>query len=305
MAIKKEYKVLLVEDNEGDARLIQEMLRDDAINQFSLTQTKSLAEAVQALETQSYDVVLLDLNLPDSTGESTFSHINSVYSEVPIVILTGNDDQRAAFSAIGLGAQDYLVKGTFQDGLLSRAILYAIERKRLQNMISHLSLHDALTGLPNRRLLMEHLARDVELAKREQDHLALLMLDLDNFKDINDEYGHHIGDIVLVEVAHRLQYLLRKCDLIARIGGDEFVVPIPSLTDPIQAEIIAGKIIDAFQEPIMIDKTRYQVSFCIGIAIFPDHCADPKQLIKLGDQAMYKAKADGKGTVRVHQKQEP
>ena len=140
MAIKKEYKVLLVEDNEGDARLIQEMLRDDAINQFSLTQTKSLAEAVQALETQSYDVILLDLNLPDSTGESTFSHINSVYSEVPIVILTGNDDQRAAFSAIGLGAQDYLVKGTFQDGLLSRAILYAIERKRLQNMISHLSV---------------------------------------------------------------------------------------------------------------------------------------------------------------------
>jgi len=305
MAMKKDYKVLLVDDNAGDTRLIQEMLRDDEINQFSLTQTKSLAEAVQALETQSYDVILLDLNLPDSMGESTFSHINSVYSEVPIVILTGNDDRRAAFSAIGLGAQDYLVKGTFHDGLLSRAILYATERKRLQNMISHLSLHDALTGLPNRRLLMEHLVRDVELTKRENNHLALLLLDLDNFKDINNEHGHHMGDRVIVEAANRLQYLLRKCDIIARIGGDEFVIPIPSLTDPIQAEVIATKIIDAFQEPIMIDKTRYQVSLSIGIAVIPDHCQDPKELIRLADQAMYQAKADGKGTVHVHQKQEP
>ena len=295
MVAKDNYRVLLVEDNPGDARLIREMLADDPVNQFNLTQSGDLENAADDLEKQSFDVILLDLSLPDSQGENTFTRINTLVPDLPIVILTGNDDQQAAFSAIGLGAQDYLVKGSFQDGLLSRAILYAIERKRLQNMISHLALHDALTNLPNRRLLMEHLVRDLESCKRANTHLAVLVLDLDNFKHINDEYGHHVGDQVLIKVANRLQYLLRKCDVIARIGGDEFVIPVPNIQSAEQAQFVASKIIEAFKEPFQIENARIAVSFSIGIALFPENGDDPQEMIKAADKAMYQAKAEGKG----------
>jgi diguanylate cyclase (GGDEF)-like protein len=295
MNTKEKYRVLLVEDNQGDARLIQEMLGEDPINHFSATTAENLEDAVGNLQNKAFDVILLDLTLPDSRGENTFTRINTFFPDLPIVILTGNDDQQAAFSAIGLGAQDYLIKGSIKDGLLSRAILYAIERKRLQNMISHLALHDALTGLPNRRLLMEHLTRDVETSKRDKKILAVLMLDLDNFKEINDQYGHHIGDQVLIKVAHRLQYLLRKCDVIARLGGDEFVIPIPHIRTVEQAQIVAAKIIEAFKEPLQVENARLTVSLSIGIAIFPENAGDPFELLKAADKAMYHAKESGKG----------
>jgi diguanylate cyclase (GGDEF)-like protein len=162
-------------------------------------------------------------------------------------------------------------------------------------MISHLALHDALTGLPNRRLLMEHLTRDVETSKRDKKILAVLMLDLDNFKEINDQYGHHIGDQVLIKVAHRLQYLLRKCDVIARLGGDEFVIPIPHIRTVEQAQIVAAKIIEAFKEPLQVENARLTVSLSIGIAIFPENAGDPFELLKAADKAMYHAKESGKG----------
>ena len=295
MNTRENYRVLLVEDNQGDARLIQEMLGDDQANHFATTTAEKLEDAVGRLKDGVFDVILLDLNLPDSRGENTFTRVNTLFPDLPIVILTGNADQQAAFSAIGLGAQDYLVKGSFKDGLLSRAILYAIERKRLQNMISHLALHDALTGLPNRRLLMEHLTRDIEICKREKQLLALLVLGLDNFKEINDQYGHHIGDQVLIKVAHRLQYLLRKCDIIARIGGDEFIIPVTNLRDAGQARIVSAKIIEAFKEPIQAENTRLIVSLSIGIALYPVNANDPLNLIKAADQAMYQAKEAGKG----------
>ncbi len=294
MITRENYRVLLVEDNPGDVRLIQEMLRGDQVNQFAAATAGTLEGALAALEEKAFDIVLLDLNLPDSRGENTFTRINTLFPDLPIVILTGNNDQQTAFTAIGLGAQDYLVKGFVRDGMLSRAILYAIERKRLQNMISHLALHDALTGLPNRRLLMEHLTRDIETSRRDKKRLAVLMLDLDNFKDINDQYGHHIGDQVLIKVAHRLQYLLRKCDVIARIGGDEFVIPIPHIQTEEQARVVAGKIITAFQEPMQVENARLTVSLSIGIALFPENASDPLELIKTADKAMYQAKDSGK-----------
>jgi diguanylate cyclase (GGDEF)-like protein len=301
MVVKENYRVLLVEDDQGDARLIQEMLDEDPINHFTVNQSSDLEEAAVHLERQAFDVILLDLNLPDSQGENTFTRINTLVPDLPIVILTGNVDQQAAFSAIGLGAQDYLVKGSFQDGLLSRAILYAIERKRLQNMISHLALHDALTNLPNRRLLMEHLVRDLESSKRANKHLAILVLDLDDFKHINDEYGHHIGDQVLIKVANRLQYLLRKCDVIARIGGDEFVIPIPNILGAEQAQFVASKIIEAFKEPFQTESSRITTSFSIGIALYPENGEDPQELIKTADKAMYQAKMQGKGCYQLVQ----
>lgn len=300
MITKENYRVLLVEDNRGDARLILEMLDQDPVNHFNTTTVESLENAIGHLQEKTVDVILLDLNLPDCRGENTFTRVNTLFPDLPIVILTGNDDQQAAFSAIGLGAQDYLIKGSFKDGLLSRAILYAIERKRLQNMISHLALHDALTGLPNRRLLMEHLTRDIETGKRDKKLIAVLVLDLDNFKGINDQFGHHIGDQVLIKVAHRLQYLLRKCDVIARIGGDEFVIPIPHIRSAEQARIVAEKIIEAFKEPIQVENVRLTLSFSIGIALFPAHAGDPYALIKAADKAMYSAKETGKGMVCLY-----
>ena len=282
--------MLLVEDNPGDARLIREMLLDDPVHQFQTTEADTIKAAKELLDQEGFDIILLDLNLPDSQGENTFSSINNTYPDIPIVILTGKKDEQAAFSAIGLGAQDYLTKGTIHYGLLTRAILYAVERKRLQNMISHLALHDALTGLPNRRLLMEYLTRDIELAKRENENMAVMLLDLDNFKDINDSFGHHIGDLVLIKIADRLRYLLRKCDIIARIGGDEFVVLVDN-PHHIHPAAIAEKIISSLSEPYEIEGNVVDyVSSSIGISVFPTDAVDMDGLVKKADQAMYVAK---------------
>ena len=301
MIAKNEYKLLLVEDNPGDARLIREMLLDDPVHQFQTTEADTIKAAKELLDQEGFDIILLDLNLPDSQGENTFSSINNTYPDIPIVILTGKKDEQAAFSAIGLGAQDYLTKGTIHNGMLTRAILYAVERKRLQNMISHLALHDALTGLPNRRLLMEYLTRDIELAKRENENMAVMLLDLDNFKDVNDSFGHHIGDLVLIKIADRLRYLLRKCDIIARIGGDEFIIPVLNLKDNQDAEVVALKIIHAFKQPISIENYTIPVSMSIGIALYPEHSSDLQALIKMADKAMYQAKAKGKGKFMIYQ----
>ncbi len=168
------------------------------------------------------------------------------------------------------------------------------ERKRAEETISHLAYHDSLTGLPNRLLFNERLILEMAHAERNQEKLAVMLLDLDNFKDINDRLGHNVGDQLLKMVGGRLVRLLRKADTIARMGGDEFMLLLPKIIRTEYSVEIANKIQQTFQEPFVIDGQKIHTTASFGIAIYPDDGRDIDTLIRNADIAMYCAKKQGR-----------
>ncbi len=176
------------------------------------------------------------------------------------------------------------------------------ERKKAENEIRSMAFKDPLTQLPNRRFLIDELQRILGQVTNRPKHMALLFIDLDHFKPVNDQYGHEIGDWLLIEVGKRMQLNVRSSDIVARIGGDEFIIFLPIISDENNAITIAQKIKDNLIMPFMIqDGTKIQISCSIGIAIFPDHGDTANTLLKKGDLAMYFAKASGKNKIQVYQ----
>lgn len=170
-------------------------------------------------------------------------------------------------------------------------------RKQAEELLQHQALHDALTGLPNRTLLQDRLQHAIRLAYRQRSPLALLFLDLDQFKEVNDRFGHHAGDQLLQQAAPRLQSALRDSDTLARLGGDEFAVVLPGARGA-EAEIVAQKIVRAFEQPFVIDGRHVSMHVSTGIALFPDHGVDAETLVRHADLAMYAAKRSGSDTAR-------
>ena len=175
-------RVLLVEDSPADARLVREILSEDGGAQFQLNHVDRADTAVEQLRTESYDAVLLDLGLPDVMGLEAAERVMSAAPDMPIVVMSGLSDENMALMAVKNGAQDYLIKGQADGPLISRAIRYAIERKRSEQFIHHLAHHDGLTGLPNRRLLFDRIQQGLARAHRNNLYMGVMFLDLDNFK---------------------------------------------------------------------------------------------------------------------------
>ena len=168
--------------------------------------------------------------------------------------------------------------------------------------LAHQASHDSLTGLPNRAFFEGRLSRSVRNAARQQDHLALLFLDSDHFKQINDTLGHAVGDEVLISVAERVRAQLREQDLVARLGGDEFAVLLTPLHTRKDAEHIAEKIVASMKLPVQLDSGRsISTSLSVGIAYYPDDGADPASLLNAADAAMYQAKRKRRGHWQVAQ----
>jgi diguanylate cyclase (GGDEF)-like protein/PAS domain S-box-containing protein len=175
------------------------------------------------------------------------------------------------------------------------------QRKNLEAQLRQLALHDSVTGLPNRTLLAEHLDHAITLANRHQSKIAVLFLDLDHFKAVNDQYGHAAGDLLLKQIAHRLKGSLRASDLASRLGGDEFVIVLEELQNPEQAMIVARKIIHEMGYPFMAGEHQVSVGASIGVAIYPDHAATPDLLLRYADQALYTSKDQGRNTCHLWQ----
>ncbi len=220
------FRLLLVEDNPGDARLAQELLSEAGPGKFELVVAGTLQAALDRLEKETvcFDMALLDLSLPDSKGLETFLHLHQAFPQVPVVILTGLEDEKAGLEAVRQGAQDYLVKGEVDEKLLWRVIRYGMERHQMQEQIRDLSLRDELTGLYNRRGFLVLAEQQVRLACRHRDGFLMVAADLDFLKQINDTHGHAEGDRALRSVAEVLQATFRQSDIVARVGGDEFTV---------------------------------------------------------------------------------
>jgi diguanylate cyclase (GGDEF)-like protein/PAS domain S-box-containing protein len=417
--------LLLVEDNPGDARLLREMLHEHESHDTALIHVGMLSHAEEHLATNAVDVILLDLGLPDGHGLEAVRRVRAAAPRVPLVVLTGLDDESMAAQALKEGAQDYLVKGQIDPRGLMRALRYAIERQALEEAlwaeqeraqvtlncigdaiactdssgnISFLNLiaeemtgwsltdavgrplteilkvlnatsresisdllkaaieenrtvhmppnsillrrdgaeipiedsvspihnrdgktssavivfrdvsaaramamqiaysaqHDFLTGLPNRMLFNDRVNQAIALAPRNSKNVAVMFLDLDGFKHINDSLGHSIGDKLLQSVAKRLCSCVRASDTVSRQGGDEFVILLSEVTHSSDTTLMSNRLLQAIARPHSIDGHDLHVTTSIGVSIFPDDGLDAETLIKNADTAMYQAKDNGR-----------
>jgi diguanylate cyclase (GGDEF)-like protein/PAS domain S-box-containing protein len=422
---KKPIKVLLlIEDNAGDARLLREMFSEDGSHNTELTHVDCMRDAEKYLAERAVDIVLLDVGLPDAHGLEALRRARAAAPRVPLVVLTGTDDELLAGQALQEGAQDYLIKGQIETRGLLRSLRYAIERKIMEEALfvekeraqvtlnsigdavactdiagnitflnlvaekmtgwprqevggrpmaevlrildatsretipnpmelaveknrtvhlplncvlirrdgfeipiedsvspihnregqatgavivfrdvsvaqamalqmAHSAQHDFLTGLPNRMLLNDRVSQAIVLAHRHMKKVAVLFLDLDGFKHINDSLGHPIGDKLLQSVAKRLVDCGRSSDTVSRQGGDEFVVLLSEVEQSDDAAITARRMLQAVAEPHPIDQHDLHVTASIGLSIYPDDGLNAETLIKNADTAMYQAKENG------------
>jgi two-component system cell cycle response regulator len=255
-----------------------------------------MSAAMKRLKDQKFDIVLLDLSLPDSSGLDSVERMCAASVQVPVIVLTGLEDDALALAAVHAGVQDYLIKGQVDGPTIARSIRYAIERKRLEENLLYLATHDSLTNLPNRRLFQDRMALAIERARRnrkgkkENWKLAVMMLDLDNFKAINDTLGHSQGDLLLQVVAGRLQSAIRKSDTLARMGGDEFPLIFENVTGREEVENLARKIHSVFSQPFHLGDHILEITVSIGISLYPSDGDDTETLLRQADIAMYRAK---------------
>ena len=290
-------KILLVEDDSDDADFLRLSLSQHN-GAAHVTRTAQLVDAVNALDNDRFDVVLLDLNLPDGRGADCVAKIQEANSLVPIVVLSGQGDEDYAVEILNRGVQDYLVKWEGDGRAILRAIRYAIERKRAEVRVNFLARHDALTGIPNRQYLRDQLSQATSRALRGQRTMALLLLDLDRFKTVNETLGHEAGDMLLRAVVQRLTGSVREGDLIARLGGDEFAVLLEDIEGPLEIETVASNIVAAFQEPFDVGGRQVSVTASVGITVCPTDGKEPVALLNNADIAMYQAKDRGRNTFK-------
>jgi diguanylate cyclase (GGDEF)-like protein len=292
-------RVLIVEDNPGDAILVREMLRDADPGGFELAHASRLSEGIDRLLAGGLECILLDLSLPDAEGLDALTQIQAVSLDIPVIVFSGRNDERVAVRAVQEGAQDYLIKGQVDGRLLARSINYAIERKRVEVELAHQALHDALTGLPNRGLFLDRLAQALARIGRHSSALAVLFCDLDRFKVVNDSLGHGAGDMLLVDVARRLEDVLRAGDTAARFGGDEFVILCEDISGAHQAIAVADRVSEVLAAPFVVGDDEVFVRTSIGIAMAAGQQARPESLVRDADAAMYRAKERGGGVYEV------
>ena len=298
--------VLLVEDHPGDARLIREMLQHAQYFGvvYQLSRTETLRSAEEHVAGENFDVILLDLQLPDSSGLDTLTALYEVCPGIPIIVLTGSSDHQLALQAVNCGAQDYIPKEECNTQLLTRIIHFAIERKQVEERLRYLAMHDDLTGLPNRALLYDRLARAIQRSRRKMQEtnikwkIAIMMVDLDTFKMVNDNYGHDAGDILLQQVARRLESCLRQTDTVGRWGGDEFLIVLEGVQERADCEAVAEKILLALHSPPLLPPESSPVSASVGLSLFPDDAEDFNALLRTADQTMYEVKNRSRGQAR-------
>jgi two-component system, cell cycle response regulator len=289
-------RVLLVEDNAGDARLVRESLNDGLPGQFTVTLGESLKSALEILRSapDDVDVVLLDLSLPDSQGLETFRAIHAQAPAVPILVLSGMNDESVALKAVNEGAQDFLRKDRVDSELLPRAIRYAMERHHLLEQVRQLAIADELTGLMNRRGFMMLAEHQRSLADRKGTSLSLVFIDINRFKLINDQFGHEEGDRALRELTGLLLRTFRRSDVVARLGGDEFIVLLADINAEGLRTVLdrVRKNIAAFNSEA---RFSWRLEISLGVVVYDaTHPSSLDALVASADQAMYREKAQSR-----------
>jgi diguanylate cyclase (GGDEF)-like protein len=234
-------RLLIVDDDVRYARALSELLTE-SFTDILLTHVTTIDDACNRVEAGAVDMVILDLGLPDADGLEALERLHDCVNEIPIIVLTSRSDEALALAALKSGAEDYLVKDTVDQSTLARSVRYALERHRVIRDLSRvtkelqiantslekLTLLDPLTELLNRRGLQQALSRELKRIEREGIDVLVLLVDIDDFKRVNDSFGHAVGDVALQEIALRLRNCVRGNDYACRIGGDEFLLLLPN-----------------------------------------------------------------------------
>jgi diguanylate cyclase (GGDEF)-like protein len=284
-----------VENNQAESSSTLRAMLDKLNLRLKAQQATHLNKALRLLAQEDFDLVLLDLYLPDSHGLETFLQIYEQTPQVPVVVVGDEEQQPLALEVIREGAQDYLVRRAVEKDALEKTILYALERQRYRTMLQNLSMRDELTGLLNRRGFLSLAGQHLKIAQRSNWMIMLLFADLDELKEINDQFGHVEGDEALRSVARILRQTFRASDIIARLGGDEFIVLAVKITDE-GIKIIAKRLREKVQKTNQ-NNPHYQISLSFGVVKFdPQAMLSLEEMIAQADKALYESKeTKGKG----------
>jgi diguanylate cyclase (GGDEF)-like protein len=307
-------KSILIVDDDPVALIVAQAALSKA--GFDVSIARDGEDGLRQCRARCFDLVMLDVEMPGLSGHEVCATLRREFGELlPIVMVTGMDDVQSVDAAFLAGATDFISK-PIRLALLGHRVRYllrsaqiALDLKAAEDRISKLAYFDSLTGLPNRAHFLQHLTSALEYSEQNARHTALLCIDLDNFKRINDTLGHSAGDALLRMMASRLREAVRASDLIghaslvaaadenlSRVGGDEFMVVLPMITEANQAGVVAQRIIRTITQPMRLGQHEVLVTPSIGIAIHPTDGADHEALIKNADLAMYFAKRQSPGT---------
>lgn len=288
-------QILVVDDDEAHNEGVMWRLRRDG---FDAEIANRAAECIAAIENQKFDVVLLDYHLGSESGIDVLRAIRNVKgaNELPVIMVTAESASETTVTALRYGANDYITKPVDLDVMVQR-IRTQLSLRAATHELERRALYDQLTGLPNRALLEDRCELAFSRCTRGNEMLAVLFLDLDDFKRVNDVYGHAAGDAVLKSVAQRISAAARKSDTISRLGGDEFVVVMERIQGLRDLELIASRIQTAVAQPIDVEGSHVKVGVSIGSYLWrPGDAVDLSTIIKLADRAMYGQKRKRKAS---------
>lgn len=281
-------KLLIVDDDDVDRERLRRMLSKSDI-ETTISEASSVEDSMDFLRSDEYDCVIVDYRLGLSSGLTLLNNIRTTMANhCAVIMVTGLGDEEVAAEAMRLGASDYLLKSQLQSPQLIRAIISSIHRAELEKKLHDMAHYDNLTGLASRPLLLENLQQVII----NQAPAAVAFLDLDNFKPVNDNYGHGTGDYVLVTIANRLKQIMRKSDTLSRIGGDEFVLLLQGVSCREECNGFLKRLIELINTPIELDEfdCYVQVSASIGVTLVSDDALDADTILRRADQTMYQAK---------------
>ncbi len=286
-------RVLVIEDEQDDFTLLAATVREVDHHRYDLQWVSCWEDAEKRLDGATFDIVICDFFLPGMNAIDVMDRMDEIGITTPVVVLTADSNLQSDLQSMQKGAYDYLEKAHVTAESFDRCMRYTLARHRLEEQIKRAAFYDELTDLPNRRFLIERLNQALARAQRRESEVSIVLIDLNGFKPINDNFGHEAGDSVLATTGKRIEKTVRKTDTAARWGGDEFIVVLEDFQERGNASMVIQKIMAEIEKPIMLDDTEgteAKISGSFGVVFFPEFCLDVDQLIKLADRAMYRAK---------------
>lgn len=312
MVLSAKYRLLLIDDDVEFAKVTRFRLTHTENPRFEVQTTSSLKSALEILPLQSFDIILLDLMLPDTQSLDGLSQIIAAGKQTPIVVMTGLDNDDLATEAIRKGAEDYIVKGETQPKMLLRIIRNAIDRyqikkklrlvtgklRQVNTQLEKYAVLDPLTDVYNRRGLQQILTREINSAERKGSSLLALVLDIDDFKKVNDTLGHPSGDIVIKEVAKKIKDSIRISDYVGRVGGDEFILLLPDTALEEGINLAERLRLSVSNMHLSIsDTVKINITISIGVASVSLHIISVDEILGLADPLLMESKRNGKNQV--------
>ncbi len=306
-------KILVVDDTSANIIAMKVMLKKVSTNIVTAASGNS---ALSAALKHDFAVILLDVNMPGMDGFEVAEILSSAEEtkHIPIIFVTAvNFDESSILKGYESGGVDFIQKPIISKILISKINVFldlwllkaGLEneialRRSAELKVEYLAQHDALTHLPNRRQIHNQLKLIIDHAQRKKEQFAVLFLDLDGFKKINDEMGHEVGDALLIEMANRFKATVRSTDLVGRLGGDEFIFALPELADPMLLKHKLQQLISESARTFVYQDKTIQISASIGVALYPEHGTSADVLIDHADSALYLAKGDGKNNFQFY-----